>query len=110
MNRCITIIASQLLANAPSPTKASPEEIEGHLAFLFWYLDQELEILSTNLYENVFQRILRQIYITLLHVSIPINPLCKLTSLLRILRTLFSLRAPWKPANKKTKHYFWNLY
>ncbi len=68
MNRCVSIIMSQLLHSTPNPTVATDEEIEDHLAFLFWYLDQELEILSANLYEHVFLRILRQIYIVVLRV------------------------------------------
>eukprot|EP00026_Physarum_polycephalum_P002969 Phypoly_transcript_02978.p1 GENE.Phypoly_transcript_02978~~Phypoly_transcript_02978.p1 ORF type:complete len:844 (+),score=144.74 Phypoly_transcript_02978:65-2533(+) len=66
MNRCINIIMAQALANPLNPNEVNDEEIENHLAFLFWYLDQELEILSSNLYEHVFLRILRQIYVTLL--------------------------------------------
>lgn len=65
MNRCINIIMNQALSSPLSPD-ADDDVIETHLAFLFWYLDQELEVLSANLYEHVFLRILRQIYVTLI--------------------------------------------
>lgn len=69
MNRCINIITAQALSNPVNPMTADDEAIEGHLAFLFWYLDQELEVLSNNLYEHVFLRVLRQIYVMLLKVG-----------------------------------------